>query len=364
MISALRHAARRARLAAGSATFVLLASSCGLSLQSLPKIGGVSGPTYGLRATFANVVNLPSNAQVRLGAFSVGYVSSIGLNNFQAVVTMRVKKNVKLPDGTTAAIHFDTPLGEDFVQLQPPDPSLVNGQYLADGAAIPESQTTTAPSVEDAFGALGALLNGGGIDQLQTIVTQTNLALDGNQSQVRQLLESLNTTVTSFTKNSPAIDNALSAMADLSRVLNQGRDTITNGIAALGPAVAVLGQENQDLAQLLSQLNNLSTAANNVIEQSSSGTVATLKALQPLVNQLLSVQQQLAPALSAVDSFERNTPRIAPGDYVQLSIQSTIEVPPVPSDAPPLQKVTVDPPESEQAYNRSAIVTLIEGGLP
>lgn len=55
---------------------------------------------------------------------------------------------------------------------------------------------------------------------------------------------------------------------------------------------------------------------------------------------------------------------MAPGNYLQLSIDSTIQVPPVPPDALPLHKVTVDPPESTQAYNRSAIATIIEGGLP
>lgn len=361
LVRTLRH---RGPVGVAAVAIVLLASSCGLSLQSLPKIGGVSGPTYSLQATFANVVNLPDNAQVRLGAFSVGFVSSIGLKDFQAVVTMRIKKSLKLPQGTTAAIHFDTPLGEDFVQLQPPQAPLQAGQYLTDGASIPESETSTAPSVEDALGALGALLNGGGINQLQTIITQTNLALNGNQGQIRKLLESLNATVTSFTQNSPAIDNALSAIASLSQVLNQGRDTISNGIAELGPAVQVLGQENQDLANLLGQLNNLSQAANNIIEQSSTGTVATLKALQPLIGQLLSVQGQLAPSLSALDTFEKNTPDIAPGNYLQLAIQSTVEVPPVPSNAPALQKVTVDPPEGDESYNTSAIATLIEGGLP
>jgi phospholipid/cholesterol/gamma-HCH transport system substrate-binding protein len=363
-IKRLRSSGRRVGAPVAALSVAVLASSCGLSLQSLPKLGGVSGPTYGVTATFANVVNLPANAQVGLGAFSVGYVSSIGLKDFQAVVSMRVKTSVKLPLGTTAAIQFDTPLGEDYVLLEPPAPTPVGTQYLTNGSAIPESETNTAPSVEDAFAALGALLNGGGIDQLQTIITQTNLALDGNQTQIRQLLESLNATVTSFANNTPAVDGALAAMASLSKVLNQGRNTITNGIATLGPAVAVLGQENQNLANLLAQLNTLSASANNIIEQSATGTVATLKGLQALIGQLLGVQQQLGPALDAVNSFETNTPKVAPGDYAQLAIQSTIEVPPVPSDAPPLQKVTVDPPESEQSYDRSAIATLIEGGLP
>ena len=353
----------RIRIAALAAV-VTLASSCGLSLQSLPKLGGISGPTYAVTATFANVVNLPANAQVRTGAFSVGYVSSIKVQDFQAVVTMRIKRSLKLPVGTTAAIHFDTPLGEDFVLLQPPQPAPSGAALLADGSHIPESETQTAPSVEDAFGALGALLNGGGIDQLQTIITQTNLALDGNQQKIRSLLESLNATVTSFAQNSPSIDNALNAIAALSKTLNDGSGTISNGIATIGPAVAVLGQENQDLAGMLTQLDRLSGAANNIIQASATGTVQTVRALQPLLGQLISVQQQLGPALDAVDAFERNTPRITPGDYAQLAINATVELPQVPSDAQPLQKVTVDPPEATQSYDRSAIAILIEGGLP
>lgn len=349
---------------AGLLTVVLVASSCGISLQSLPKIGGVSGPTYAVTATFANVVNLPANAQVRTGAFSVGYVSSIKVADFKAVVTMRIKKKVQLPVGTSAAIHFDTPLGEDFVLLQPPQPRPAGAALLRNGSRIPESATTTAPSVEDAFGALGALLNGGGIDQLQTIITQTNLALDGNQSKIRSLLDSLNATVTSFAQNSPSIDNALNAIAALSKTLNDGSSVITNGIATIGPAVAVLGQENQNLAGMFVQLDRLSSAANNIIEASATGTVQTVKALQPLLDQLISVQQQLGPALDAIDSFERNTPKTAPGNYLQLAINGTVDVPPVPSDALPLQKITVDPPEATESYNRSAIAILIEGGLP
>jgi phospholipid/cholesterol/gamma-HCH transport system substrate-binding protein len=349
---------------AGLAAVVLGCSSCGISLQSLPKIGGVSGPTYTLTATFANVVNLPANAAVRSGAVTVGYVSAIGVKDFQAQVTMKIKKSTKLPVGTSADIDFDTPLGEDFVSLQPPAAAAPNGPVLTDGENLPEDKNLTAPSVEDAFGALGAVLNGGGINQLQTIITQTNLALDNNQGPIRALIQNLSATVTSFAQNTPSIDGALNAMAQLSTVLNRGSNTISNGIATLGPAVAVLADENHDLGALLNQLNQLSSVSNSIITASSAGTVSTLHALQPLLTQLVSVQQQLGPALTAIDGLEKNTPKVAPGDYLQLSINATVQVPPVPSDALPLHKVTVDPPESTESYDRSGIATLIEGGLP
>lgn len=359
-----RRRLRRPWTAALAAVAALALSGCGVSLQSLPKLGGISGPTYELRATFANVVNLPDNAQVRTGSFPVGYVSSITARNFKADVVMRVKDSVRLPAGTTAQIRFDTPLGEDYVLLQPPPAAASHPADLHAGAVLAESQTTTAPSVEDMLGALGTLLNGGGINQLQTIIDETNNAFNGNQPQIHSLINSLNTTMGSFAANAPALDNTLAAMGSLSRVLNQNSGDITGGIDALQPAVAVLAGENNNLNQLVTQVNQLASVANNVIQNSASGTVSTLKALTPVLSQLTSIQGQLGPALAAIDTFEKLTPRSVPGDYIQVALNATVQVPPVPGDALPLQKVTVDPPDRNLAYNHSGIATVIEGGLP
>jgi phospholipid/cholesterol/gamma-HCH transport system substrate-binding protein len=348
----------------GLGVVAVAASSCGISLQQLPKIGGISGPTYPLTATFANVVNLPDDAQVRVGGFTVGFVSKIAESNYQAVITMRVKKEVQLPVGSTAEIAFDTPLGEDYVQLQPATGAAARGPMLASGAHIPETHTLTAPSVEDTFGALGALLNGGGIDQLPTIIHETNLALNGNEQNVKNLLNYLNSTVTSFARNEPSIDTTLQAIASLSSTLNQSSKTISGGIGALGPAVQVLASENGDFTSLLNQLDRLSSAANLIISKSAAGTVTTVKALLPLLNQLAGVQQQLGPALSALDAAEAATPHTTPGDYVQLAITANALVPPVPSDAGVLHKVTVDPPDATGNFDDSGILVLLEGGLP
>ncbi len=126
----------------------------------------------------------------------------------------------------------------------------------------------------------------------------------------------------------------------------------------------MLANETGDLNGLLASLQKLSTAANSIIEASATGTVQSVRALQPLLTQLTGVQQQLGPALGAISSLEQNTPHVVPGNYVQLAVNANIEVPPVPADAPPLQKVTVDPPDPNQSYTRSAVASMIEGGLP
>ena len=362
---------RLVSVAAGAAA-ALVASGCGVSLQALPKPGGVSGQTYTVHATFANVVNLPASAEVRIGASAIGFVSALTAKDFQAQVTMKIKQTTKLPKGTTAEIRFDTPLGEDYVSLTPSnvaqgapvtkaDP---NVDYLTNGAAIPESDTTTAPSVEDVFAALGALLNNGGIDQLQTIITEINNAFNGNQPQIHDLLTKLNVTVSSFATNTPRIDSTLQQLGALSTTLNNGSSTITAGLNALAPAVTDLKNDSASFDTLVSQVSDLSRVANGVVTRSQVGLMQTLKALSPVLTQLTNVQGQLGPALNAIDALEVRTPSIAPGNYLQVAINAKVQVPPVPADALPLNRVTVDPPDPNQSYARNGIATLLEGGLP
>ena len=104
--------------------------------------------------------------------------------------------------------------------------------------------------------------------------------------------------------------------------------------------------------------------ANAIVSSSQAGAVQTVQALQPLLTQLVDVQQEVGPALSAIYQLEQLTPRAVPGDYLQLAINATIQVPPVPAGTAPLQKVTVDPPEPTESYSQSGIATLIEDGLP
>jgi phospholipid/cholesterol/gamma-HCH transport system substrate-binding protein len=370
---------------AALAAMAIAASSCGLSLQSLPHLDSLSGPFYHVKAVFSNVENLPANAQVREGAFQVGYVSNIAADDFHAIVTMAIKKSVTLPAGTSMQVRFDTPLGDDFIAVVVPTNLTANAPPIKPGSTIPETLpngqpgTLTAPSLEDVLGALGALLNGGGLNQLHTIINESVNVVHGNVPQLRALLNELSDTVTTFASSAPTFDRALQSINTLSQTLNQSSSTIVAGISNIAPAVGVLEQNTGSLRQLLDQVSQLSTVANNIVVNSQTGTVESIQALQPLLDQLVGVQQELGPALGAIDTFLRLTPRAVPGDYLQSAITANVQVPDVlkpcgtntagaysnpPTCSLDLNKILVDPPDPNLSYNKSAIATILEGGLP
>ncbi len=324
--------ARRSVGAALTCATALLVSSCALSLQSLPKVSGVSTATYPIYAAFSNVLNLPDDAQVRVGAQVVGQVGAISTKNFQADLTLDVEQSVHLPVGTTAQVRFDDPLGDEYVLLQPPtnpgNASQVNIRFLSRGARIPESSTSTAPSVEDTFGALSLVLNGGGINQLQTIIGQLNNTFNGNQVPIRSFLTTIDNGVSSLSDGKAAIDGALASISSLSSKLNGGRRTIATGLNTIGPAIGVLAGENKQISGLLQQLSNLGAVGSEIAAQSGQNAVVDAHDLLPVVQQLDSVSSQLAPDLSALAAFEAETPKIAPGDYLQVNAIINVDLPP------------------------------------
>jgi phospholipid/cholesterol/gamma-HCH transport system substrate-binding protein len=331
----------------------------GLSLQSLPKLGGVTGATYPIYATFANVLNLPVGGQVRVGPQVVGEVSDISAIDFQASVTMRIEKNVTLLQGTTAQVRFDNPLGDEYVLLTAPADTQV--PHLRPGAQIPESDTGTAPSVEDTLGALSLVLNGGGINQLQTIIHELNNAFNGNQPQIRSFLGTVNAALSSLAHGRVALDDFLASAGNLTRELNgtggAGANKISKAVSSIAPAIGVLASENASLGRLFGALSNLGAVGTQIAQQSGQNGVDDVRALLPVVDQLNAVSQQLAPVLSEVSRFEAETPKVAPGDYLQVGVVANVILPS--GDFSP----NVDPSDSMTGSGARAITLLLDGAL-
>ncbi len=159
-------------------------------VYGLPLPGGadLGGHPYKVTAEFANVHDLVPQAAVKVNDVAVGRVSKITLprNGWTANVVMLVNGNVHLPADAYAQLAQSSLLGEKYIQLSAPTGG---GQgTLADGAMIPMARTNRDPEVEEVFGALSLLLNGGGIGQLRTITAELNKALGGNEPEIRSML--------------------------------------------------------------------------------------------------------------------------------------------------------------------------------
>lgn len=78
-----------------------------------------SGHTYILTAVFPTVTGLKSTASVEVAGVEIGRVESIHLENFEAVVTLRLYDAVRLQEDAIASIRTRGLIGEKYIRISP-----------------------------------------------------------------------------------------------------------------------------------------------------------------------------------------------------------------------------------------------------
>lgn len=119
------------------------------------QIKAVSG--YEVSARFFKIGGLGKGSDVRISGIKIGTVVSNKLDpiTFDAVVTMSIRPDIKLPVDTTATIASSGMLGDKYVMLLPGQAQ----DQLAVGAVI--SNTKDFRSLEDQVGEIIFLATGG-----------------------------------------------------------------------------------------------------------------------------------------------------------------------------------------------------------
>ncbi len=310
------------RVVVAAAAGTALLAGCGFNgAYSLPLPGGadLGSHPYTVHAEFADVLDLVPQSSVKVNDVAVGKVDSISLNkgNWTADVTLSVNGDVKLPANADADLRQSSLLGEKYIELVAPTGGAGS---LADGAVIPLARTNRNTEVEEVFGALSMLLNGGGVQQIQTIARELNNATTGNEPAIRELLSNVDTLMAGLNRHSADITQALDGVNRLSATLSSQTDQIAGVLTNLGPGLSVLNSQRDQLVAMLQSLNQLSGIAVDTVNKSQADLVADLKALAPTLQQLSNAGSSLPNALQILLTFpftDYSTNGIR-GDYENL----------------------------------------------
>jgi len=324
------------RLAAAAA--LLLATGCSAvggsgdsaGIYDLPLPGGADLGDHPYRVTvhFADVLDLVPQAAVKVNDVVVGEVESIGLggqDGWTAEVVLAVNGDVALPADATASLRQSSLLGEKFVELaepsrlpNEPEPS----ERLADGALITADRTNRHTEVEEVFGALSLLLNGGGIGQLQTINRELSDVLGGNETEIKAFLANVDQLVTSLDDHRADITAALDGLNHLSTTLAARDEQIEGALTDLTPGLRALAEQRGSLVTMLQSLDQLSDVAVDTINRSREDMVADLTALAPILDRLADAGQNLPRALEILPTFPFTDEVLegAKGDYLNVFV--------------------------------------------
>jgi len=310
----------------------LLMAGCGrqgLNDLELPGTVGRQAGAYEVKFAMPNVGNLVANNPVRLNDVVVGNVRRIELSGWHALVTVKLRSDVRLSKNVIARVGQASLLGAKYLDLKEPE-GPVKGAPIPPGYTVPLGQTGRYPETEDILAAAATLLNGGGLQHLSTISTELNRAMSGRTGQYRDLLTQLRGFVGGLDAQKAEIVHAIDGLDRLSRTLAAQQAVISDALVSVPPALNVLAQERVQLTRSLVAVGDLGDEASRVFRASDDNLRGNIADLQPVLKGLADSGDSLTQSLYLAGSIAfpvRAFPYIFRGDYANLWLNLDLTLP-------------------------------------
>lgn len=273
---------------------------------------------YTVSADFDDSGGIFPNAEVTYRGVPVGRVGELSLIDDGVRVELLLDNSgPDIPAQTHASVINRSAIGEQFVDIVP---TTDQGPYLEDESVIPrevdgEPNTFIPVPVQDLFTDVQNLATSVPTDDLRTLITELGTALDGKDTDLVRLVESLD-----------------SLSSDGVEYLPQTMSLINNGqpvLATQAEQSGAIGQFSSDLALITEQLRNNdpdlrrlidngTPAAQEVgalIDQAGPGLTTSLTNVAAVVEALAPRTIALRPLLTLLPALGlAATSSVAPGD--------------------------------------------------
>ncbi|MDQ4119013.1 MAG: MCE family protein [Actinomycetota bacterium] len=312
---------------AGALALVCLLALTGCrfdGIGNLPLAGGVGlgDDSYQLEVELPDVGTLKPNAQVKVGDVPVGTVTGLDTRNWHAVATVSLRDDVELPANAVAAVGQNSLLGASYLDMSAPAQEQPTGR-LGDGAVVRLDRTRAYPTTEQVLAATSTVLNGSGLNQLETTTRELQRALGGHDGAVGRLLPRLDEFVGRLDAQRGDIVRAIDGLDRLSGTLAGQNQVIADALDRLGPALEVLNRERTDLTATLAALRDLGVTGRSVVADTREDLVGNLRNLEPVLKSLADSDKALVDSLGIAATFPfpaGTAPNACRGDYCNLGL--------------------------------------------
>ncbi|MFC0314627.1 MlaD family protein [Gordonia phosphorivorans] len=340
------------KLVAAVAALALIAplSACGSGslVSSASAIGaeGTGDGAYEITARIPSAAGLVQNAPVQMADATIGSVGDIQVADWQAKITIRLNRDVKIPEGSFAMIGMTSVLGSSHLEILQPEET--DGKYLKPGQsldapncpvqnniaapagkAVPdinsaqEVQACRYPTTEQVLSSLSVVLNGGGLSQAGEIVSELSAAFAGGGDDLDRLIPRMTTLVTDLDKQADNIIKATEGLDRLSAQINAQEQTVQRALASGPQILQLLVDQRKNLVTSLESVGNLSKTANEILEANSDDLKVITPNMRELLDQLASTGPALTNSLRILLTFpflQESIEDVVKGDYVNSDL--------------------------------------------
>jgi len=303
-----------------------LLTSCGgwrgLNSLPLPGTAGQGKGSYTIAAQLPDVVVIQPNTRVRVADVNIGNVTKIEVQDWHALVTMRIDGSIHLPENSTAKVGQTSLLGSMHIELAPPTAEPPRGQ-LKNGSVIPLSKAATYPTTEQTLASVAILLNGGGLGHIQELTRTFATALTGREKEMRSLLTQLDTFVAATKKQTDDIITAIDSLNDLVGQVADKDQTVDKALTTIPQALDVLADTRKLLVDAIDKVGQFSAVAASTINQSKKSLVDNFRNLAPALRELANAGPALTRGLDFLSTLpwvKSTVPNWFRGDFANISL--------------------------------------------
>jgi len=303
----------------------LLLSGCGWrGVNSLPLPGTEGGGpgSFEIQAQLPDVTNIQQNSRVRVGDVTVGHITKIERQGWHALVTMLLNGDVELPANATAKLGQTSLLGSLHIELAPPTDSAPEGRLHA-GSLIPLVSGSSYPSTEQTLAALSALLNGGGLGQVQDITQAFATAFAGRERDLTSLITQLDRFIARLNDQKDQILETTESLNELVQQFADSKPVVDSAMRALPDALRVLKEQRKNLADAIEHLGRFSALAADSVGQTKDSLVQELRDLGPILESLANAGPALTRSMSVLLTYpwpNETLDNWFRGDYANLTL--------------------------------------------
>jgi phospholipid/cholesterol/gamma-HCH transport system substrate-binding protein len=293
----------------------------GANSLPLPGTQGGGPGAYTIQAQLPDVDNIERNSRVRVGDVTVGNVTKIERQGWNALITMTLNSNVNLPANATATVGQTSLLGSKHIELAPPKDAAPEGK-LKEGSLIPLSSSGGYPTTEKTLSAVSLLLNGGGVGHIQDITLALSKAFAGREDDLRRLIQQLDVFVTKLAGQTDQIIAASDSFNNLVGQVAGQRPVLDKALQTVPAALGVLRDKRDNLAEALDQLGKFSALVADSTMQTKKNLVKELRDIGPVLQSLADAGPSLTRSLDFFATFPFPKPTLTNwlrGDYANLT---------------------------------------------
>lgn len=274
-----------------------ISTSC--SIQTL----GATPGDLTLNATFDDVQSLVVGHSVQVSDVKVGTVTDIRLQGYRARVSMSIASAHRVPEGTTATVAKTSVLGENYVQLTPPEgKDLSTGPFMADGATIVE--TSVEPDIEQVTEKAGPLIEAIGAQDVNAILDAASTAFAGKGGDVNKLIRQTAEVTDSYAAVRTELAATVDALAKLGGELAKGDKELDKLPGTLAAATARIAHGRKHVKRALVALTDLAKEANVTVYPRHAARLRTLmREIDGITSAMLRGKEDLKALVARMQAF-------------------------------------------------------------